>query len=40
MFVAKSYKHTGTHQLYKITNVSDNGDIDLVHDRYGVKENE
>ena len=40
MFVAKSYKHTGTHQLYKIINIDDNGNIDLMHDRYGVKENE
>ena len=36
MFVAKSYKNTPTHQLYKITEVYENGDIDLVHDRYEV----
>ena len=35
MFVAKSYKHTPTHQLYKITNVYENGDMDISHDRYG-----
>lgn len=36
MFVAKSYKHTPTHQLYQITEVTENGDIVLTHDRYGV----
>ena len=35
MFVTKTYKHTPTHQLYKITEVKENGDIELVHDRYG-----
>lgn len=38
MFVAKSYKHTSTHQLYKITDVYENGDIVLTHDRYGQGE--
>lgn len=37
MFVTKTYKHTPTHQLYKITNVAENGDIELIHDRYGVE---
>ena len=32
-FVAKSYSKTATHQLYKITEVDDNGNISLVHDR-------
>ena len=32
-FVAKSYSKTATHQLYKITEVDDNGNICLVHDR-------
>ena len=35
MFVAKTYKHTPTHQLYKITDVAENGDIIVTHDRYG-----
>ena len=35
MFVTKTYAHTPTHQLYKITEVHDNGDIELSHDRYG-----
>lgn len=34
-FVAKSYKNTPTHQLYKISKITDNGDIELVHTRYG-----
>lgn len=34
-FVAKSYKNTPTHQLYKISKIADNGDIELVHTRYG-----
>ena len=32
-FVAKTYKSTATHQLYKITNVDKNGDISLEHER-------
>jgi DNA polymerase-3 subunit alpha len=40
MFVTKSYAHTPTHQLYKITEVTDKGDIVLTHDRYGTSENE
>ena len=35
MFVAKSYQHTPTHQIYKITSVATNGDIEISHDRYG-----
>ena len=38
MFVTKSYAHTPTHQLYKITDVYENGDIELTHDRYGQGE--
>ena len=38
MFVTKTYKHTPTHQLYKITEVKENGDIELTHDRYGQGE--
>jgi DNA polymerase-3 subunit alpha len=33
-FVTKTYKNTPTHQLYRITNVYDNGDIELIHERY------
>lgn len=38
-FVVKKYKTTGGHQLYKITDVLDNGDINLTHARYGMEEN-
>ena len=38
MFVTKSYKHTPTHQLYKIVDVKENGDIELTHSRYGQGE--
>ena len=38
MFVTKTYKHTTTHQLYKITEVRDNGDIEIIHDRYGQED--
>lgn len=38
MFVTKTYAHTPTHQLYKITDVTENGDIILTHDRYGQGE--
>ena len=34
-FIAKRYKHTPTHQLYKITNVTQEGDIEINHERYG-----
>jgi DNA polymerase-3 subunit alpha len=37
-FVAKTYKNNGFHQLYKITTVSDNGDIEIIHDRAGMGE--
>ena len=36
-FVAKKYKSTGGHQLYKITDVV-NGDISLTSTRYGMEE--
>lgn len=39
MFVAKTYKNTPTHQIYKILNVEDNGDIILTHLRWGQEEN-
>ena len=38
MFVTKTYKHTPTHQLYKITEVTEDGEITLTHDRYGQGE--
>ena len=34
-FVCKSYKHTPTHQLYKITKIYNNGtEMELEHERY------
>lgn len=33
MFVAKSYSRTKSHQLYKITNITKEGDIEVVHER-------
>ena len=38
MFVTKTYKHTPTHQLYKIVDVTEDGDIVLTHNRYGQGE--
>lgn len=38
-FVAKSYKSTSTHQLYKIIDVT-NGEMQLEHNRYKQGENE
>ena len=37
-FVGKTYKNNGFHQLYKITAVNDNGDIEIIHDRAGMGE--
>jgi DNA polymerase-3 subunit alpha len=37
-FVTKSYKHTPTHQLYKIENIYEDGTIDLTHERYAIGE--
>jgi DNA polymerase-3 subunit alpha len=37
MFVAKSYTHTPTHQLYKIELTNNGRDMELVHDRYGIE---
>ena len=37
-FVTKSYKHTPTHQLYKIENIYKDGTIDLTHERYAIGE--
>ena len=37
-FVAKTYSHTPTHQIYKITNLTNGGrDMELTHDRYGIE---
>ena len=37
MFITKTYKHTPTHQLYKIINVI-NGEMELEHERKGASE--
>lgn len=37
-FVAKSYTHTATHQLYKINLINNGQDMELVHERYGQEE--
>ena len=38
-FIAKTYSHTPTHQLYLISNVYNNGrDIDLKHERHGQED--
>ncbi len=39
-FVAKTYKRTASHQLYKITDVDKDGNITLIHERYGAEKNE
>ena len=40
MFVAKTYKNTSAHQLYKIVDVYEDGTIDITHNRYGDNGNE
>jgi len=37
-FQTKTYKHTNSHQLYKINQIYKNGEVELVHDRYGFDE--
>jgi DNA polymerase III subunit alpha len=37
-FVAKTYKNNGFHQLYKILNVSSDGELELVHDRPNIED--
>ena len=37
-FVAKTYKNNGFHQLYRITDTKENGDIEITHDRAGMEE--
>ena len=39
-FVAKTYKNTGFHQLYKILSIDKNGNIEITHDREGVTTDE
>ena len=39
-FVAKTYKNNGFHQLYKIVNLNDKGELELIHDRKGMGDNE
>lgn len=39
-FVGKTYKNNGFHQLYKITDIYDNGEIELIHDRKGMGDDE
>ena len=40
-FVAKSYKNTPTHQLYKILSLDEYGNMDIVHERKdGIAEDE
>jgi len=39
-FVAKTYKNTGFHQLYKITSIDEKGNVELTHDREGVMSDE
>lgn len=36
-FVAKTYSHTPTHQIYKINVVNGGRDMELVHERYGYE---
>lgn len=39
-FVAKTYTHTPTHQLYRIEVTNGGRDMELVHDRYGQNSEE
>ena len=39
-FVSKKYRKTPSHQLYKITNISNTGAIEMTHLRYGEEEDE
>ena len=38
MFVTKTYKNTSSHQIYKITDVYEDGQINITHDRYTGEE--
>ena len=37
-FVTKTYKHTPTHQIYKISLFNDGRDMELVHERKDMEE--
>ena len=36
-FVAKTYKNNGFHQLYKIIDITKNGELELIHDRKNME---
>lgn len=38
MFITKTYKNTPTHQLYKIVEINNNGEMKLIHERKGREE--
>lgn len=40
MFIAKRYSKSKYHQVYKITNVAENGFIESTHLRYGETDDE
>lgn len=40
MFIAKTYSKTVGHQIYRITNITDKGELTLQHERKGVNEEE
>ena len=40
MFVAKTYKNTPTHQIYRVTVVNNGLDMDLVHERINAEDGE
>jgi DNA polymerase-3 subunit alpha len=40
VFIAKKYKKTNSHQLYKITKVHNDGTIEITNSRYGEEEEE
>ncbi len=40
MFIAKTYSNTVGHQLYKITEVTEDGELKLQHERKGVNDEE
>ena len=37
-FVAKTYKNNGFHQLYKITDINEDGEIEIIHNRAGMED--
>ena len=38
MFITKTYKNTNGHQLYKILDIDDKGELVLTHERYQTEE--